>query len=57
MSSPYATDFKYSRFGLAHASPRDVSKLTGRVKAAAPLAGNGAGVMEKEMELSAGQVS
>ena len=57
MSSPYATDFKYSRFGLDHASPRDVSKLTGRVKAAAPLAGNGAGVMEKEMELSAGQVS
>ena len=26
MSSPYATDFKYSRFGLDHASPRDVSK-------------------------------
>ena len=57
MSSPYATDFKYSRFGLSHASPRDVSKLTGRVWAAVPLAGNGAGVMEKEMELSAGQVS
>ena len=57
MSSPYATDFKYSRFGLAHASPRDVSKLTGRVGAAVPLAGNGAGVMEKEMELLAGQVA
>ena len=57
MSSPYATDFKYSRFGLDHASPRDVSKLTGRVKAASPQAANGAGVVEKEMELSAGQVS
>ena len=55
MSSPYATDFKYSRFGLAHASPRDVSGLTGRVKAAAPLASGGAGVMEKEMESSAGR--
>ena len=57
MSSPYATDFKYSRVGLDHASPRDVSRLTGRVGAAVPLAGNGAGVMEKEMELSAGQVA
>ena len=57
MSSPYATDFKYSRFGLDHAFPRDVSKLTGRVGAAVPLAGNGAGVMEKEMELLAGQVA
>ena len=57
MSSPYATDFKYSRFGLSHASPRDVSKLTGRVKAASPQAANGAGVVEKEMELSAGQAS
>lgn len=47
MASRYATEFKYSRFGLEHASPRDVSKLTGHVEAATPLAG-GAGIMEME---------
>jgi len=33
VSSKFSTDFKYSRFGLAKAAPRDVSKLTGTKKA------------------------
>jgi len=32
--SKFSTEFKYSRFGLAKAAPRDVSKLTGTKKAA-----------------------
>ena len=30
MASKFATDFKFSRFGLTEAKPRDVSKLTGK---------------------------
>jgi len=36
--SKFSTDFKYSRFGLAKAAPRDVSKLTGEKKAASDAA-------------------
>ena len=35
MAGKFATDFKYSRFGLARAAPRDVSKLSGAKRAAA----------------------
>merc|ERR1719145_49291 len=34
VSNKFATDFKYSRFGLAKAAPRDVSKLSGTKKEA-----------------------
>jgi len=34
LPSKFATDFRFSRFGLAKAAPRDVSKLTGAKKAA-----------------------
>ena len=30
MASKFATEFKFSRFGLTEAKPRDVSKLTGK---------------------------
>merc|ERR1712060_402227 len=32
MADKFATQFKYARFGLEKAAPRDVSKLTGRKK-------------------------
>ena len=34
MAGKFATEFKYSRFGLARAAPRDVSKLAGTKKTA-----------------------
>jgi len=30
-ANPFSTKFKYSRFGLTHAEPRDVSLLTGKI--------------------------
>ena len=43
MASKYATDFKFSRFGLTEAKPRDATKLTGqKVGAAAKAASAGA---------------
>ena len=43
MASKYATEFKFSRFGLTEAKPRDATKLTGhRVGAASKAASAGA---------------
>jgi len=44
----FSTDFKYSRFGLAKAAPRDVSKLTGAKKAAASDAAVGVSDVKQE---------
>ena len=30
MASKYATEFKFSRFGLTEAKPRDATKLSGQ---------------------------
>ena len=38
---PFSTNFKFSRFGLSFAAPRNVSQLTGMKK---PAAGHTAGV-------------
>merc|ERR1719217_1820991 len=48
MAGNFATDFKYSRFGLAKAAPRDVSKLAGAKKAAAAGSREAVGATDRE---------
>ena len=42
-SDPFSTAFKFSRFGLTQAAPRDVSKLSGRIVPKAGTLGGAAG--------------
>ena len=53
VSNKFATDFKYSRFGLAKAAPRDVSKLSGTKRAASADAVVGVADLAKKVEKSA----
>ena len=59
-ADPFSTEFKYSRFHATHASPRDVSALTGlrrHIKATEGSGGSEGATMQGDDTLVAGRAT